>query len=68
MARSEDLENAVIQLYEKDRRYPEGDRFREIVYRKKARWYSPREVEDMIEQLQGQLDLYHHGELPISDG
>jgi len=57
---NEDQKNAVIQLYEINRRYP-----LEIVYRKKARWYSPREAENMIEQLQGQLDLYRQGRLPI---
>ena len=62
---SEDRKNAVIQLYELDRRYPNGDRFRETVYRKKARWYSFREAENMVNQLEIQLKLYREGRLPI---
>tara|TARA_Y100001951_G_scaffold94562_1_gene91167 strand:+ start:66 stop:272 length:207 start_codon:yes stop_codon:yes gene_type:complete len=57
---NEDQKNAVMQLYELDRRYP-----LEIVYRKKARWYSPREAENMVEQLESQLKLYREGRLPI---
>jgi len=57
---NEDQKNAVIQLYDLNRRYPS-----EIEYRRNARWYSPREAEDMIEQLQSQLDLYRQGRLPI---
>ena len=57
---SEDRQNAVIQLYELDRRYP-----LEIVYRRRIRWYSPREAENMVEQIERQLKLYREGRLPI---
>jgi|TARA_Y100000310_G_scaffold300110_1_gene335509 CRISPR/Cas system CMR-associated protein Cmr1 (group 7 of RAMP superfamily) len=57
---SDDRQNAAIQLYELDRRYP-----LELVYRGKARWYSPREAENIVEQLEGQLKLYREGRLPI---
>jgi len=57
---SEDLQNANFQLYELNRRYP-----LEVVYRKKARWYSFREAENMVNQLEIQLKLYREGRLPI---
>ena len=57
---NEDQKNAVIQLYELNRRYP-----LEVVYRKKARWYSFREAENMVNQLEIQLKLYREGRLPI---
>ena len=57
---NEDQKNAVIQLYEINRRYP-----LEIVYRKNARRYSFREAENMVNQLEIQLKLYREGRLPI---
>jgi hypothetical protein len=60
---SEDKENSCIVVYELDRRSP-----KDIKYRVKGRWYSPREAKNMVEQLQEQLNLYAYGDLPIRAG
>jgi hypothetical protein len=60
---SEDKENSCIVVYELDRRFP-----KDIEYRIKGRWYSPREAKNMVEQLQEQLNLYAYGDLPIRAG